>query len=127
MRHSGRVGVGAGLLAGIAAAIVVGTAGFGEAAQATRFDRKLWLQPTEFCTRSARGRIVDDLVATHLQPGMPMNRARKLLGSPDEVADDTTWFYNVSAEYGGLLRTCVGLALYPERGHLERAEVTRDD
>ncbi|HMI99160.1 MAG TPA: hypothetical protein VK488_04950 [Gaiellaceae bacterium] len=114
-------------MAGIAAAIVVGSAGFDEAAKARRFDRNVWLQPTEFCTTSARGRIVDDLVATHLKVGMPMSSVRTFLGAADEVTETGVWFYNVSAEYNGFLPRCVGLELDTARGHLAKATVTRDD
>jgi hypothetical protein len=113
-------------VAGIAAAIVVGSSGFDEAAKARRFDRQVWLQSTEYCSKSARGRMVDDLVANHLELGMGMTSVRALLGAPDEI-DGGTWAYNVSSEYGGFLPTCVGLQLHAVRGHLTQAVVTRDD
>jgi hypothetical protein len=71
--------------------------------------------------------MVGDLVTNHLRPGVPMRHVRRLLGAPDEVAADGTWFYSVDYESDFLLGTCVGLELYPKAGRLERAEITRDD
>ena len=127
MRRSARVVVGVGLVIGLAGAVVFAAAGLGERERAARFDRQAWLQPVEPCANSARGRMVNDLVASHLKAGMPMSSVRTLLGAPDEVSGGSVWFYNVSSEDGGFLPTCVGLQLYPVRGHLKRAEVTRDD
>ena len=71
--------------------------------------------------------MVGDLVANHLRPGVAMRRVRRLLGAPDEVASDGTWFYSVDFEGDFLLGTCVGLELYPKASRLAHAEITRDD
>jgi hypothetical protein len=125
VRYLARVLVGTGLVAAIAVAVVIGTAGAHEAAKARRFDRTVWIQANEPCTKSGRGRMVDDLIARHLETGMQMSNARKLLGAPDEV-NNHVWFYNVSAEDSGFLPTCIGLQLLTARGRLVRAAVTRD-
>jgi hypothetical protein len=127
MRHSARVVVGAALVLGLAGAFVFAAAGLGERERAARFDQEAWLQPVESCSKSARGRMVDDLVAEHLNVGMPMSSVRALLGDPDQVTEDGVWFYSVSSEYGGFLPTCTGLELDVTRGHLVSAAVTRDD
>lgn len=91
------------------------------------FDRAVWKKPVEYCTKSPRGRMADEVVSDYLKPKMAMRKARGLLGAPDEISADSTWVYNVDFEPDGLLGTCVGLQLYANGNRLERAEVTRDD
>jgi outer membrane protein assembly factor BamE (lipoprotein component of BamABCDE complex) len=112
------------VIAGFASAVVFGHR---ESRASARFDSSLWRHPAGYCTKSSRGRMVDDLVANHLRMGMRMSRVRLLLGRPDEVTADTVWFYNVSTEYSGFLATCVGLELDDSGGQLRKIRVTRDD
>jgi hypothetical protein len=91
------------------------------------FDQQVWKRPVDYCTKSPRGDMVDEVAANYLRPGMPMRRARALLGPADQTNADNTWIYNVDYERNGLLGTCVVLQLYAKGGLLERAEVVRDD
>jgi len=87
----------------------------------------VWKKPVDYCAKSPRGRMVEEVVADYLRPGMSMREARALLGTPDEISADDTWVYNVDFEPDGLLGTCVLLVLYAKGDVLERAEVMRDD
>jgi hypothetical protein len=92
-----------------------------------KFSASLWRHPAGYCTKSPRGRIVEDLVTHRLRPGIEMDRVRSLLGSPDLMTADDVWFYYVSAEHNGFLATCVGLQLNSTNERLQKAFVTRDD
>ena len=120
-----RIVVGAILAFCLAGALGIAATGWQDDRSA-RFDRQTWLRPVEYCAKSARGTMVDDLVDKHLKVGKPMTQVRKLLGPPDE-ATRRYWFYMVSAEDGSFLPTCVGLNLDINRGRLQRAIVTHDD
>ena len=114
------------LLAGIAAAVSVVMVGW-HSQRTTKFDPVAWRGPVDWCTNSPRGAMVADLVQNRLRRGMRMKRARNLLGPPDEVSSEGTWIYNVDSEYGGLLSTCVTVALYPKAGRLDGTVIGRDD
>jgi len=92
------------------------------------FDRARWLAASHgYCSKSERGRMVDDLVHRHLRPGMPLIQVRRLLGPPDVKEDGVwgSWQYEVDQEEG-LLAICVYLALETHAGRLKHAEVYRD-
>jgi hypothetical protein len=115
------------LLAGLTTALGIAFASYGKDSRSRAFERAAWLEPVGYCTKSERGRMVDDLVAYRLHAGMPVRRIRSLLGRPDEASDDGTWVYHVSAEYNGFLPACVSLSVYITKGRLESAEVMQDD
>jgi outer membrane protein assembly factor BamE (lipoprotein component of BamABCDE complex) len=122
-----RLAVGLLLLLFVAGLGTAGVVGHRNSAAGTQFSASLWRHPAGYCTKSPRGRIVEDLVTHRLRPGMQMDRVRSLLGSPDLMTADDVWFYYVSAEHNGFLATCVGLQLNSTNERLQKAFVTRDD
>ena len=114
------------LMAGfVASSIILGL--HSRRSATTTFNKHVWKRHVAYCTKSPRGRMVEEVAATYLRPGMSMSSARALLGPADEISPDSTWLYNVDYEPDGLLGTCVALQLYTKGDLLQRAEVTRDD
>ncbi|HWK11227.1 MAG TPA: hypothetical protein VNR64_14300 [Vicinamibacterales bacterium] len=116
------------LVAALGTAAAIGAVSWRGHRAAERFDPAVWRgSGTGYCLPSRRRAMVADVVAHRIHRGMPMRGVRDLLGAPDEVTRNGTWVFNVDREYGGLLSTCVTLALYPRAGRLGNAVVGRDD
>ena len=115
---------------GLALAALVATLGlrYYLAHRQLSFDRPRWLAASHgYCSKSERGRMVNDLVQNRLRPGMPLRRLRRLLGPPDYRSGGLSgsWDYNVDQE-DGLMAICVSLVLHTNAGRLQHAEVYRD-
>jgi len=125
MRSRATIPIAATVLVGLAAIATVAGVRYYLSHRDFKFNRAAWIKPVGWCRESSRGRMVNDLVATHLRKGMPMTRVRNLLGPPEEMSDGD-WVYNVNREDEVFLDTCVTLELQTQRGRLEHVSVGRD-
>ena len=125
MRSRATIPIAATVLVGLAAIVTVAGVRYHLSHRDLKFNRAAWIKPVGWCRESSRGRMVNDLVATHLRKGMPMTRVRHLLGPPEEMSDGD-WVYNVNREDEVFLDTCVTLERQTQRGRLKHVSVGRD-
>ena len=88
MRSRATIPIAAAVFIGLAAIVAVARVRYYSSNRELKFDRAAWIRPVGWCRESSRGRMVNDLVATHLPAGMPMRGVRHLLGQSVQL----DWF-----------------------------------